>query len=352
MRDLDSLEIDSADQRALDENNTRTGQAPARVSHSRLRTPPKEKFIHENLGRGFVTVGGFIIIALTLAIIVFLFVRGLGTFTKFGHSLGEFLFSSEWAPSNSMDEGGGQVGAAVYIVGSLLTCGLTILIVTPIAMAAAILIVEILPRVGENIIRPMIEIFVGIPSIVYGWFGLSVIVPFIRDHMNAPVGGYSVLAAVIVLSTMIFPTVTTMMCDSLNSVPNSYRSGAYALGATRWQMIHTVAIPTCRAGLWTAIVIGLARAFGEALAVAMVIGRTPLFAKGLLYPTSNITGVIASEMGETINGSEFNTALWSLALLLLLISIAFIVIIHTLSDRQERLLKGIAKTNKEKGDDE
>ncbi len=287
-----------------------------------------DRFRKEYLGRGIVTASGFFIIALTLAIGIFLIVQGTGTFTKYHHSVLEFLFSSEWAPMDSATEGGGKVGCAIYIAGSLLTCGLALLMVTPFAIGAAVFMTEIAPKLGTKIFQPAIEMFVGIPSVVYGWIGLTVLVPFIRDTFHAKMGGYSVLAASIVLAVMIFPTITTVAADSIRSIPQYYRKAAYGLGSTRWQVIYRIVIPAAKSGILTGIILGLARAFGEALAVAMVIGKTRAFPKNLLSPTNNLTAAIAADMGNSASGGEQNMALWSMALLLLLISMLFIFLIH------------------------
>lgn len=294
----------------------------------KTRTSGMDRFRKEYLGRGIVTTAGFFIIALTLAIGIFLIVQGTGTFTKYHHSVLEFLFSSEWAPMDSATEGGGKVGCAIYIVGSLLTCGLALLMVTPFAIGAAVFMTEIAPKLGTKIFQPAIEMFVGIPSVVYGWIGLTVLVPFIRDTFHARMGGYSVLAASIVLAVMIFPTITTVAADSIRSIPQYYRKAAYGLGSTRWQVIYRIVLPAAKSGILTGIILGLARAFGEALAVAMVIGKTRAFPKNLLSPTNNLTAAIAADMGNSASGGEQNMALWSMALLLLLISMLFIFLIH------------------------
>lgn len=296
--------------------------------------PGRQLFFRKNLGRSIVTICGLFMIALTVSIGAFLIFKGTGTFTKYGHSVLEFLFSSEWSPMDSGTQSGG-VGAAIYIWGALLTCGLALFISTPFSLAAAIFITEISPKLGARLIQPAVEIFVGIPSVVYGWVGLTVLVPFIRDTIHAPMGGYSVLAAAIVLSVMIFPTITTVAADSIRSVPMMYREAAYGLGSTRWQTIYRVVVPAAAPGIITGIVLGLSRAFGEALAVAMVIGKTRAFPANLLYPTNNLTAAIAADMGNSADGGEHNLALWSMALLLFLISMLFIVVIHRVSKKKE-----------------
>jgi phosphate transport system permease protein len=306
------------------------------MSTQTIKRNSMQKFRNEYFWRGLIIAGGLLIILLTIAIGVFLIVKGTGTFTKYHHSIVEFLFSSEWAPIDSANEGGGHVGAAIYIFGSLLTCGLALLIALPFSIAAAIFMTEIAPKTGAKLFQPVVEIFVGIPSVVYGWIGLTVLVPFIRDVFHARMGGFSVLAASIVLSIMIFPTITTVSADAIRSVSSDYRSAAYGMGSTRWQVIHRVVVPAALPGIFTGIILGLARAFGETLAVAMVIGKTRAFPENLLSPTNNLTAAIASDMGNTANGGEHNLALWTMALLLFLISIFFIFLIHILFKRREK----------------
>ncbi len=298
-------------------------------------TTLSQSFVRDRKWRRIFTGCGIFIICLTIAIGAFLVYRGTGTFTIYHHTLAEFLFSSDFNPSDSLSGETGTVGAAVFIVGSLETCALALLIAVPFAIAAAILMVEIAPKIGQTILRPAVEIYVGIPSVVYGWLGLTVLVPWIKDAFDAPKGGFSVLAAGLVLAIMIFPTIATAATDALMNVPAEYKEGAYGLGSTRWQMIHKVALPAARSGILVGIILGLARAFGEALAVAMVIGKTRSFAQNLLYPTSNLTAAISADMGNTANGGEHNLALWSMALLLYVISLILIFLIHYINNRAE-----------------
>jgi len=283
----------------------------------------------DEIWRVVITAGGLFIILLTLAIGVFLVYRGIGTFTTYHHSVWEFLFSSDWNPADDFT-GGGQVGAAIFIVGSVCICFLGLLIAAPFSLAAAIFMAVISPRISAKLFQPAVEIFVGIPSVVYGWVGVTVLVPFIEKLFNLQVG-YSVLAGGIVLAVMIFPTIASVSADSLRNVPYKYQEAAYGLGSTRWQVIQKVLLPSAKPGILTGIILGLSRAFGEALAVAMVIGKTKAFPDGLLSPTSNLTSAIASDMGGAAEGGEFNTALWTMALLLLLISYVFIMLVRKVS---------------------
>ena len=283
----------------------------------------------ETLWRALITVCGLFIILLTLSIGAFLLYRGIGTFTIYHHSAAEFLFSPNWNPADDF-KGGGQVGAAIFIVGSIAVCSLALLIATPFALAAAIFMAVISPRISSRLLQPAVEIFVGIPSVVYGWVGLTVLVPAIEKAFRLQYG-FSVLAGGIVLAVMIFPSITSVSADSIRNVPPEFQEAAYGLGSTRWQVISRVLLPSARPGILTGVVLGLARAFGEALAVAMVIGKMKAFPAGILSPTNNLTAAIASDMGGATEGGEYNTALWTMALLLLIISFVFILIVRRIS---------------------
>ncbi len=173
---------------------------------------------------------------------------------------------------------------------------------------------------------PAIEILAGIPSVVYGYIGLSLLVPFIRNYIGGL--GFSVLAGILVLSVMILPTIVSISTDTLRALPREWKEAAYALGSTRWQAIRLVLIPAARSGLITGIVLGLARAFGEALAVQMVIGNTRKIPTSILDPVITLTSAITMDMGNTLSGSLWNNALWSMGLLLLLMSCFFILIVR------------------------
>ncbi len=289
----------------------------------------KGMFAKEYAWRGLATIGGVFVIGLTLVIGAFLAYKGSGTFLIFKHTLSEFIGSTNWGPVDN-SSGGGTVGALIFICGSLATCGLALLIATPLSLGSAIFMTEISPKFGEKFFRPVVQIFAGIPSVVYGWGGLTVLVPAIKAIFHVQVG-QSILAAGLVLAVMIFPTITSMASDAIAAVPKTNRDGAYGLGSTRWQAIYRVIVPAAKSGIISSIIMGLARAFGEALAVAMVIGQTTAMPHGLLSRSKTITTEIAAQMGNAMEGGELKTALWTLALLLFLISLLFIWIIHRIN---------------------
>jgi phosphate transport system permease protein len=272
-----------------------------------------------------------LIVAVVLSIFYFVATKGLATFFTNKVNLWSFLTGTKWAPGQTNAAGQPYVGAAPMIVGSFLVTLLSALIATPFAIGTAIFMVEISPKRGAKILQPVTELLVGIPSVVYGFIGLSVIVPVMRNIFGG--SGFGILAGSLVLFVMILPTVTSMTVDTLKSVPRHYRESALALGATRWQMIYKVILRAATPGILTAVVFGMARAFGEALAVQMVVGNAALMPTNLTSPAATLTSVLTQGIGNTVMGSLENNALWSLALILLLMSLVFNLAIRAIGKK-------------------
>lgn len=287
---------------------------------------------HELPGKVVVTFFGVFLVVLTLCLVFYITSKGLATFFENKVSPLEFLFSKVWMPDRDLSNGGPVVGALIFIVGSLLVSGLALVISTPLSVAVAIFMTEISEKLGKKVLQPAIEILVGIPSVVYGWIGLSLLVPFIKNVFGGL--GFSLLAGGLVLAVMIFPTITSVSCDALRAVSDDYREASVAMGATRWQTIYRVVVPAATPGMLSGIVLGLARAFGEALAVQMVIGNTIRLPGSILDSTINLTSIITMDMGNTVMGTAWNNALWSMAMLLLLISFLFIFIIRKIGVKE------------------
>ena len=243
----------------------------------------------------------------------------------------DFLFGTKWNPSQVGENGQPLVGALPMIIGSFLVTFLSAIVATPFAIGAAVFMVEISPKQGQKILQPVIELLVGIPSVVYGFIGLSVIVPAVRAVFGGT--GFGILAGTFVLFIMILPTVTTMTVDALKSVPRHYREASLALGATRWQTTYKVVLRAAVPGILTAVVFGMARAFGEALAIQMVIGNAALIPTSLVTPASTLTSILTMGIGNTIMGSVENNVLWSLALILLFMSLVFNIIIRVIGKK-------------------
>ncbi|HJV17525.1 MAG TPA: phosphate ABC transporter permease subunit PstC, partial [Bacillales bacterium] len=242
----------------------------------------------------------------------------------------EFLTSKHWNPTNQVKP---EYGALPFIFGSFAVTFLSAIVAAPLGIGAAIFMTEIAPSWGRKILQPVIELLVGIPSVVYGFIGLTVLVPFIRESVGGL--GFSLLSGTIVLAIMILPTITTIATDAMSSLPKNLREGSYALGATRWQTIRKVLIPAALPTLLTAVVLGMARAFGEALAVQMVIGNVRDLPSSIIDASATLTTIITLNMGHTTYGSVENNILWSMGLVLLIMSFAFILLIRYLSSRRK-----------------
>ena len=263
----------------------------------------------------------FLIVVVVVSIFYFVASKGLATFFVNKVNLFYFLFGTVWNPSQIGENGQPLVGALPMILGSFFVTFLSAIVATPFAIGAAIFMVEISPKQGQKILQPVIELLVGIPSVVYGFIGLSVVVPTVRSIFGGT--GFGILAGTFVLFVMILPTVTTMTVDALKSVPRHYREASLALGATRWQTTYKVVLRAAVPGILTAVVFGMARAFGEALAIQMVIGNAALIPTSLVTPASTLTSILTMGIGNTIMGTVENNVLWSLALILLSMSLVF-----------------------------
>ena len=240
----------------------------------------------EQLARRFLMAVAFSALASLLLIAVFILKEGLPFFSRYG--LRAFLLGSTWDPSS------GQFGIYPMIVASLWVTLGAMLIGAPLGVAGAIFLNEFVPRSVMRVVKPTIELLAGIPSVVYGYLGVMVLAPFIRTHLGGP--GLSVLAASVILGIMVLPTVISISTDAIGAVPNSYREGALALGATRWQSVHMVTIKAARSGIIASIILAMGRALGETMAVIMVAGNTVKIPHSVLDPVRTLTANIAMEM--------------------------------------------------------
>ncbi len=260
-----------------------------------------------------------------LSIIIFVGWQGLQTFREV--SPVEFFLSAKWDPTEQ------QFGALSFIAGSLAVTVLAILFGAPLGLAGAIFMAKIAPPWFREIMRPATDLYVAIPSVVYGFIGLTIVVPFIRVYFNVNVG-FGLLAASLILAVMILPTIISISEDAIRSVPRNLEEASLALGATRWQTIWNVILPAALPGILTAIILAMARAIGETMAVQMVIGNTPQLAMSLFMPTSTLPSEIVVEMGNTPFGSAWGNSLFLMALVLLLISLCMILLMRYVAKRK------------------
>ena len=222
-----------------------------------------------------------------LLICIFLFANGLPTIAQIGPL--KFLFGQEWKPSNN------KFGILPMIVASIYVTGGAILAGVPIAVLTSVFMARYCPKRIYGVLKSGIELMAGIPSIVYGFFGLVLIVPLIRDVFGGP--GASMLAAIILLGIMILPTIVGVTEAAIRGVPESYYEGSLALGATKERSIYAVMLPAAKSGILAGIVLWIGRAIGETMAVVMIAGNQPRMPKGLLKGVRTMTMNIVTDMG-------------------------------------------------------
>ncbi|WLR88649.1 phosphate ABC transporter permease subunit PstC [Streptococcus iniae] len=299
----------------------------------KLVSPSKNSRL-EKFGKTITFLCLALIVFIVAMILIFVAQKGLSTFFVDKVNVFDFLFGREWQPSIKDKSGMPILGALPMISGSFLVTILSALVATPFAIGAAVFMTEISPKYGAKVLQPAVELLVGIPSVVYGFIGLQIVVPFVRSIFGGT--GFGILSGVFVLFVMILPTVTFMTTDSLRAVPRHYREASMAMGATRWQTIWRVVLNAARPGIFTAVIFGMARAFGEALAIQMVVGNSAVMPSSLTTPAATLTSVLTMGIGNTVMGTVQNNVLWSLALVLLLMSLAFNSLVKLIRKERKR----------------
>ncbi len=262
--------------------------------------------------------------AVSTLVIITIFIFGEGTPVMFKYGLKKFLLSLDWFPLEK------SYGLLPMIIGSLFVTAGALVIGVPFGLACAIVLTEFSSKRLRRILKPIIELLAGIPSVVYGFIGVIILVPFIRDRLGGP--GLSVLAASIILGIMILPTIISISIDSLQAVPRSYREGSIALGATRWQTTRMVMFPAAKSGIIASIILGMGRAIGETMAVIMIAGNAAVIPRSLLDPVRTLTSNIALEMGYA--AGEHREALFATGVILFIIIMVLNTIANLTSKRR------------------
>ncbi|MFA5452069.1 MAG: phosphate ABC transporter permease subunit PstC [Candidatus Methanomethylophilaceae archaeon] len=263
----------------------------------------------------FVLMGiASVTVLIIIFIILFVFGNSIGAIKDIG--IVEFLTGNTWKPSSD------EYGALPLITGTVLVTAGAILFALPIGLASAIFISEVAPEKARNILKPISEVFAGIPSVVYGFFGLIVLVPFLRELFpDQLLYGSSWLAGSILLGIMALPTIISVSEDALRSVPSSFREASVAMGATNWETTRKIVVPAAISGISAAAILGVGRAIGETMAVMMVTGNSPLIPEPLwniFDMVRTITATLALEIPEVVTGSTHYSALFLLALILMI----------------------------------
>jgi len=290
----------------------------------------KEKMIRSTFG-----TLAFASLLFLLGIILILFQQGLPVFRII--NLFEFIGGKAWYPTADPPE----FGILPLILGTFWITAGAMLFCIPIGIGSALFLHEIASFKVRSVLKPIIEILAGIPSIVYGFFGMVIIAPLLQNMLNISIGQCAFTASLI-LGIMAVPTVCSLAEDALNFVPNSFREASFALGANRWQTLTRVVIPAAGSGISTAIILGMSRIVGETMTVLMVAGGAAVIPKSIFDPVRPMTATIAAEMGEAAVGSPHYHALFAIGLVLFLITMFFNVIAELIS-RKYRLKLGLGR---------
>jgi len=261
----------------------------------------------------------FFPIFLTLAIFLALLIKSLPLLSL--KSLSTLIFSSSWQPQKA------QFGLWTFIMGTLWVTFTAFVLAVPVAVMTSIYIAEYASGKLKKILTPALDLLAGLPSVIYGMWGILLIVPFVSKCLSPLFGfsssGYSILAAGIVLAVMILPTIVNISVEVLSSVPAELKEAALSLGATKFEVIYHVVLKKARAGLIAACTLGLSRAFGETIAVMMVVGNVPQIPNSLFSPAYTLPALLANNYGEMLSIPGYESALNLTALLILLIVLIF-----------------------------
>jgi phosphate transport system permease protein len=285
-------------------------------------------------------------IGVVALLLVFISWQGIQLFVNDGVAPNEIL-SSTWQPDPTS---GDPVvyGLLPFIYATIGVTVLALVVSTPLSVGLGLFLSEVAPGWARAIVQPALEIFVGIPSVVWGVLGATVLVPILHDifakpiHLGTPLTGdlltipasltgKSWLAGALVLSIMVLPTITSVSYDAFRAVPQELRTGSLALGTTRWQTIRHILLPAAASGVLTGVVLGMTRAAGEALAVQMVIGNTPWMPHAITQPLTTLTSAITLDMGEATGA--WRDGLWTMSLCLLVLSVGSVVAVRVINRR-------------------
>lgn len=289
----------------------------------------------ESLITGLIKVFGYSAILFVVLIFYFLISEGFPAITEVSFS--EFL-KTRWYPIED------YFGILPLLVGSLVVTVGALIIAVPIGLFTAIYIAEVASPQTKEILKPLVELLGGFPSVVLGFLGLLILSQYVRQILALPTG-LSALTGALLLAGIAIPSIVSISEDALDTVPKSYRDASLALGATEWQTIWWVTLPAAKSGVLTAIMLGIGRAIGETMVVLMVTGNAPMMPTGLstvINPTRTMTATIAAEMGEVANGSTHYHVLFFIGIVLFIITLIVNIFASTFvfrrKKRSERIL--------------
>jgi phosphate transport system permease protein len=284
---------------------------------------------HEYVITRLIKVSGYSAIIFVVLIFYFLLREGVPTI---GEISIKNIFSTRWYPIEQ------YFGILPLLGGTLIVTFGAALFAIPIGVGTALFIAEVAPRWTRDLLKPLVEILGGIPSVVLGFLGILILAPYLRRLLDLPTG-LTALAGSILLGGIAIPTIVSVAEDALDAVPRSYRDAALALGATKWQTIWRVTLPAARTGVLTGIMLGIGRAIGETMTVMMVTGNAavlPFKLNSLFSPVRTMTATIAAEMGEVAKGSTHYHVLFFIGIVLFLISLGINIAASTAVFQQRK----------------
>jgi phosphate transport system permease protein len=291
--------------------------------------------IKEKIYKGIFTLLAFASLVFLVGITLTLFIEGLPVFKEVGFF--NFIFGKSWYPTYEPPE----FGILSLILGSLWVTAGAVFFCVPIGVGSALFINELAGKRVKAVLKPVIEILAGIPSIVYGFFGMVIVAPFIQNLLNLPVG-LTAFTGSLMLGIMATPTVCSISEDALSFVPRSFREASLAVGANRWQTLTRVVLPASASGISTSIILGMSRAVGETMTVLMVTGGAAVIPHTFFQPVRPMTSTIAAEMGEAVMGSTHYHSLFAIGLILFFITLVFNIIAELIS-RRYRMKLGLGR---------
>jgi phosphate transport system permease protein len=271
------------------------------------------KRINEFVIEGCIKLSGLVVIIFVASIFLFLLKDALSLFGV--HSPLDFLFGTSWLPISEP----AKFGMVPLLLGSLYVTFGAIIICVPLGVCSAMFIAEVAPTHLKHVLKSLVEILAAIPSVVLGFIGIVWLGPYLRDTFKLSTGMCG-LTGSLLLAFMALPTVISISEDALIGVPKAFKEAAYGLGATRWQALWRIVLPSASSGIIAAVMLGIGRVIGETMVVMMVTGNSPVIPKSLLQPLRTLTATIAGEMGETVAGSEHYFALFAVGLVLFIIT--------------------------------
>jgi len=283
----------------------------------------------ETVAKIVIYACGWIAIVILSAIALFLVINAVRALREVG--LSEMLAGTKWYPTSSP----GKFGMLPLVLGSLAVTGVALAVAVPVAVGASVFVSEFASARAKDILKSLVEFMAAVPSVVYGLVGVSVLIPIVKD-VFALDSGLTALSGGLVLGVMAIPTIMSISEDALYAVPSDLRRGSAALGNTRWQTTFKVTLPAASPGIFASIMLGLGRAIGETIAVLMLTGNAAVMPSSLFDSVRTMTGTVAAEMGEVVQGGIHYSVLFTVGLVLFVLTFAINLAADLVLERQRR----------------